>query len=46
MEIIIGIIVYLAVLGLFSAFGKFLKECDEQVKAFTSQSNTGEGRAE
>jgi hypothetical protein len=31
MEIIIGSIVYLIVVGLFVAFGKFLKECDDEM---------------
>lgn len=32
MEIIIGVIVYLLVIALFMAFGKFLKQCDEGIK--------------
>lgn len=28
MEILIGVIAYLLIIGLFVAFGKFLKECD------------------
>ena len=32
MEYIIGIILYVAVVAAFSAFGKFLKECDEGIK--------------
>jgi hypothetical protein len=31
MEIIIGSIAYLIVVGLFVAFGKFLKECDDEM---------------
>jgi len=31
MEILIGVILYLLVIGAFSAFGKFLKECDEDI---------------
>ncbi len=32
MEIIIGVVLYLLVISLFIAFGKFLKECDEGMK--------------
>lgn len=32
MEIIIGIIAYLLILGGFLLFGKFLKECDEDIE--------------
>jgi hypothetical protein len=37
MEIIIGSVIYLIVIALFIAFGKFLKECDEG----TSQMHVG-----
>jgi len=32
MEILIGVILYLLVIGAFSAFGKFLKESDEIIE--------------
>lgn len=32
MEITIGIILYFLVISLFVAFGKFLKNCDEEMK--------------
>jgi hypothetical protein len=32
MEIIIGVILYLVVVSVFTASGKFLKECDEKIK--------------
>ncbi|MFA5831890.1 MAG: hypothetical protein WDA22_00305 [Bacteroidota bacterium] len=31
MEIIIGVLLYLAVIGAFTSFGRFLKECDESM---------------
>jgi hypothetical protein len=32
MEIIVGVILYLVVVSVFIASGKFLKECDEKIK--------------
>ena len=32
MEIIIGVILYLVVVSVFTASGKFLKECDEKIE--------------
>jgi hypothetical protein len=32
MEIIIGVILYLVVVSVFIASGKFLKACDEKIK--------------
>jgi len=29
MEILIGVVLYMVVVALFLAFGKFLKDCDE-----------------
>jgi len=29
MEILIGVVLYIVVVALFLAFGKFLKDCDE-----------------
>lgn len=37
MEYVIGIVLYLAVILAFSAFGKFLKECDEQIHEFNQE---------
>lgn len=31
MEIIIGVILYVIVIALFTSFGRFLKECDESM---------------
>ncbi len=31
MEIIIGIVLYVIILGVFSSFGRFLKQCDESM---------------
>lgn len=31
MEIIIGIVLYLVILGGFLSFGRFLRECDESM---------------
>lgn len=32
--VIVGIIAYIGVLFLFTKFGRFLKDCDNQVKEF------------
>lgn len=32
MEIMIGVIIYILVIALFIAFGRFLKQCDEGIR--------------
>jgi hypothetical protein len=32
MEFIFGVVLYLVVIALFIAFGKFLKECDDGIR--------------
>lgn len=31
MEIVVGVLLYLVVIGAFISFGRFLKECDESM---------------